>query len=256
VKHSFIDKYTSLNSVIHKLDPRVKFISTIFYIICIILLSPKDLFLYIAYFLVIFIVILLSKLPLIFVLKKSLTIIPFVIIIALFLPFYDNSLSISDIYKFKFSVSNTGIRLFLSILAKSLLSILSLIVLTTTTKFTLLLKGLRKLYIPDIFILLLSFMYRYIFVLIDESQKMNRARRVKTFNTCFSFRNIKYFSQMIGVLFLKTFEKSELIYYCMLARGYSGEIFTIDNLELKKLDFISLSVFILILVGLRLWLKL
>jgi cobalt/nickel transport system permease protein len=64
-----------------------------------------------------------------------------------------------------------------------------------------------------------ALMYRYIFVLIDETQRMRRARLSRTFEKrrAPSWRSA---SAVIGQLFVRSTERAERIFAAMSARGW------------------------------------
>ena len=109
------------------------------------------------------------------------------------------------ISNWKFDITYEGVWTFLNIIVKSTLSILLLVIATSTTTFPDFLKGLDMLRIPRLLVMLMSFMYRYIFVLIDEARRLMRARSLRYFGSRYKeqFRTMGY---MIGVLFIRTFE--------------------------------------------------
>ena len=70
---------------------------------------------------------------------------------------------------------------FLSILLKFLLTISAAFLLISTTSFPGICHALRKLRMPEMFISQLLFLYRYIFVLVEEALRMVRARDMRSF---------------------------------------------------------------------------
>lgn len=88
MKHSFIDQYSDRDSVIHGLDPRTKFIATFVFILGVALTPPSQWLTFAVFFLLISVLILLSRVPVLYVLKRSLVIVPFVLLIAIFVPFF------------------------------------------------------------------------------------------------------------------------------------------------------------------------
>jgi cobalt/nickel transport system permease protein len=101
--------------------------------------------------------------------------------------------------------------------------------LTSTTKFTSLLKGLERLKVPKIFIMIISFMYRYLFLIVDELQRMERAKKSRTFGKAGRLRIIKTLSNIAGVLFVRSYERAERVYLAMCSRGFDGEIRTLEE---------------------------
>ncbi len=69
-------------------------------------------------------------------------------------------------------------------------------------------------------------------------------------------RQIRVYSNIIGVLFLRSIEKSERVYNAMKLRGYNGEINYLFSFKLNKKEVIFLSLFILVLIFIKIiWKK-
>lgn len=192
---------------------------------------------FIGYFILISLLILLSKLPLLYVLKRSLVIIPFVLLICVFNLFFKSGEVVAsfNIWKWQISITDEGLHILLNVLIKAFLSTLSLILLTSTTRFTQLLKGLEQLRMPKVMVMTLSFMYRYIFVLVDEVMRMRRARDSRNFGGKRIWQ-MQTISNMVGTLFLRSYERGERVYMAMVSRGYDGEIQTLSPLSFSQRD--------------------
>jgi cobalt/nickel transport system permease protein len=115
-----------------------------------------------------------------------------------------------------------------AILAKSTLAILAMMVLAGTTPFPKLLRALRKLGVPRVLVATLQFMDRYRHVLVDELDRMSTARRARTFNRRGSL-GWSLLSGLIGMLFLRTFERAERVHSAMIARGWDGVLRSLDD---------------------------
>jgi cobalt/nickel transport system permease protein len=112
-----------------------------------------------------------------------------------------------------------GAALFLSMLAKSTLCLACMILLTATTRFSDLLAVLWRLRVPSLLVTTLALMHRYLFVLLEEMERMQRARRSRTFvaGRSSAWRNS---AQVAGQLFVRTSERAERVYLAMCARGW------------------------------------
>ncbi|MFC1985081.1 energy-coupling factor transporter transmembrane component T family protein, partial [Chloroflexota bacterium] len=88
MKHSFLDQYSDRDSFIHRLDPRTKFITTLLFILAVVLTPPNNWPAFALYFMLIATLLLCSKVPMGYVFKRSLVIMPFVVMIAIFVPFF------------------------------------------------------------------------------------------------------------------------------------------------------------------------
>ncbi|RKY32071.1 MAG: cobalt ECF transporter T component CbiQ [Candidatus Omnitrophota bacterium] len=250
--HAYLDEYTDLNSLIHRLDPRIKTIILFTFIIFIIMTKPGIFLSFACYALILMVLILFSRIPFGFILKKSLVVIPFVLLISISIPFIKNGRIIADytLGNFKLRVTYEGLMSFFTILAKSYLSLLCMIILITTTKFSELLKAFQALKLPRIITLILSFMYRYIFVLQDELMKMQQAKESRSIGSSRWF-HIKTLSNMIAVLFIRAYERAESVYLAMCSRGFRGEMRTINRFEIKTKDLFFLFIIIALLLSVK-----
>jgi len=235
VKHSFIDQYSDLDSLIHRLDPRTKFIASLAFVMVLTPIRNCQAFAF--YFGLIATLLIISRLPPLYVLKRSLLIFPFVLLIAIFIPFFKPGevAGSYNIWLWQVSVTYDGLLVLANVAIKAWLCILSLILLSATTKFADLLRGLKQLGIPKVIILILSFMYRYIFVLVDEVMRMRRARDSRNFGGG-RLRQLRTLGNMLGTLFIRSYERGERVYAAMLARGFDGEVRSLHQLNFKRSD--------------------
>jgi len=104
-------------------------------------------------------------------------------------------------------------------LAKSTLCLFSIILLNSTTRFTDLLQVFRRLRVPALLVVTLALMHRYLFVLVDETARLRRARRSRTFTTGRVF-GWHLTATVAAQLFVRTSERAERVYAAMCARGW------------------------------------
>lgn len=249
----FLEGYTNRDSVMHRLDPRVKIIAFFSFIFMVVLTPLEgDVYRFVAYFALLFGMMLFSNVPLGFIFQRSLVILPFVVFITIFLPFTPSKglAETSYIYLWGLKLNREGILFFQEITFKAWLSALSMILLTNTTKFTDLLKGLEKLKVSRIMIIIISFMYRYIFVFIEEVKSVQRAMQSRNFggNKLWQW---KILSALLANIFLRTYEQSERVYVAMLARGFDGQIRTMDEMQVCKSDMAFLGLVAVMLIIIR-----
>lgn len=256
MRHSYIDEYSSVNSLITRLDPRIK-ICTFFAFILFIILTPLEsshnLHTFGLYAIFIIILVLLSKIPIGFVLKRSLVVIPFAFMIAIFIPFFEKGHIIKEfsLGTLKIALTYEGLIIFLNCFIKSYLSILCIILLVGTTKFSNLLKAFEKLGGHKLIIMVIAFMYRYIFVVQDELMKMKQAREIRSLNKLRWFYT-KVSANIVGVLFIRAYERAESVYLAMCSRGFDGKIRIINDFKLRLIDFFFFLAVFIVLVTIRL----
>lgn len=252
MKHSFIDQYSDRDSFIHRLDPRTKFIAILVFILAVTLTPSGRWQAFAVYFCLIAVLVLTSKIPVLYIIKRSLVIMPFVLLIAIFIPFFKEGevAGSYNIWRWQVSVTYSGLQVLWNILARAWLSIFGLILLTSTTPVTKLLDGLERLRMPGVLIMILSFMYRYIFILVDEVMRMKQARDSRSFGGS-RLWHVRTIGRMTGTLFIRSYERGERVYAAMLARGFDGHSRTLNQLNLKPADvYFSISFgLVIILTG-------
>ena len=172
----------------------------------------------------------LSGVGLIRVFFRSLVALPF-ILIALPTVFTKPGDPLFDLSLGLFTLTGTveGLEFFASVLIKSWASVTAAVVLTSTTPAFRLLAALRALKIPQILVVVVMLMYRYLFVLVDEAQRMLRSRSARSAGVGRrSGGSVVWRARtaggMAGSLFIRTMDRTERIYMAMLARGYDGTI--------------------------------
>lgn len=247
MRHSYIDAFSNLDSFLARLEPRVK-IAAFLTLILFIASVPVGFFIcFILYAVLLTVLFFLSGLPLLYIFKKSFTVFPFVLLSAVFIPFFKPGEIIRSYSLGGWSINLTeeGLSLFLSIAIKAFLCLFSIILLISTSRFTDLLKALERLRAPRLVILILSFMYRYMFILEDELMRMQQARQARSVNRQY-YRQAGALANMLGVLFIRAYERAENVYLAMCSRGFDGGIYTINQSRISAGDiYFFFGVFIL-----------
>ncbi len=243
MKHSFIDKYSNLDSPVHRFDPRIK-ILVVFSILVIMVSEPRgEVFSFIYYTLIIFSIAFISRIPLKFIISRCLIVSPFIIVAALFFPL---SQIISEGYTSLRSLK-PEILISLSVMAKAFLSVILLTLLVSTDKFHNLLLGLRRLHMPRLIGILSALMYRYIFIIYDELLRTSRARDSRTPGKLKTGR-IKTLGNQSAMIFLRSWERGQTVYNAMLSRGFTGDFPVLNKIYIKGRDvFYAVLIFILFL---------
>jgi cobalt/nickel transport system permease protein len=119
-------------------------------------------------------------------------------------------------------ITTVGLTVLGSVTLKALLSLLILNVLTLTTSIPALLNALVVLKVPPLLVAILASMYRYIDVLLGEFNAMRRAAASRNLAGTNRRRQRQVIGNMMGALFIRTYERGERVYQAMLARGYQG----------------------------------
>jgi len=247
--HSHIDKFAYQDSWIHRLDSRVKFITTVVFTAVVISLPYTSLSILACYAVGPFTILVIASIPIRFVLKQTLLVIPFVLVLALSCPFYDKS-PISFAFGPFFCNTSVGWMRCWSILAKFLVTMSALIALVSTTRFSNLLVGIRRLGAPKLLVIQLGFLYRYIFVLIDTVHRILRARNCRKLRNLGFEKELKTASAMIGSLLTRSIDKAHRIHTAMQGRGFDGTWRSISPLHAGCSDLVFVLIGALFIFGL------
>jgi cobalt/nickel transport system permease protein len=202
MRHDFLDRFSRLESPIHRLPSAVKLGGSLCLIAAVIASPPAYPWFFMAAAGLLIILAALSRIPWRFIVRRLLLLEPFVLGIAIMA-----------------LLQPDGWIIFLTVVVKSTLCLLTMILLSNTTPFAELLNTLRRIRFPRLLVTVLALLYRYIFVLIDEAERLNRARESRTFSES---RLQKWYSlaSLVGQLFVRSTERAERIFAAMLARGW------------------------------------
>jgi cobalt/nickel transport system permease protein len=245
----FLDPYQPRHSLIHKLDPRVKFVLTLALIFTTALTPPGAWPVYILLLAIVLSVEILSDLGVGYVFKRAVFALPFVLAAIPVIFTIDGPALLSfDIGPWTLTVTQTGLERFISIALKSWISVQAAILLAASTPFPDLLGAMRSVKIPRLLVAIFGLMWRYLFVLIDEALRLIRARAARSGVSdipgakpggSLTWR-ARVTGGLTGSLFIRALERSDRIYMAMLSRGYDGEVRSVPLPELRPIHWLIL----------------
>ncbi len=115
------------------------------------------------------------------------------------------------------------------------------ILLILTTRWADILKSLRVLHVPTVFILVLSMTYRYVFLLLHTATGMFLARKSRMVASTSGKEQRWWIVAAIGVLMNRSFRMSEDVYMAMVARGFNNEVRGMTDYRMLALDWLMLA---------------
>jgi cobalt/nickel transport system permease protein len=214
----YMDTLAGMDTPVHRLDPRAKLLTTLIFIIAVISFGKYEISALIPFFLYPAVMISLGNLPVYYIFRKLLIVTPFAVMIGIFNPLIDRQILM---HIGPLSMSGGWVS-FCSIMLKFTLTAGSVLVLIASTGFNAVCMALEKMGVPRIFAVQLLFLYRYIFVLIDEASRMANARSMRSFDG--KGKGVRVFGYLLGHLLLRTVDRAQRIHLAMLCRGFDGEI--------------------------------
>lgn len=256
---SAFDRYHAADSFIHGLDARVKVVATVLFILSNALLPDAA---WLGFGLGLSMVVgvsLLAGLSPMHAVKRSWVALPFALAaITTLFSIPGQPLGNLNLGPWMLTITDAGLARFSSIVIRSLLSVQMAILLTSTTQFHDLIHALRHLRLPQALVAVISFMYRYLFVLSDEVIRLMRARDARSARMPGKkaggsiLWRAKIAGNMAGQLFIRSFERSDRVYNAMLARGYSGHLHTLNPHIMRRDDWLALAIALAAVITLQL----
>ena len=174
-------------------------------------------------------------------------ILPLVVFVAAFVPFVRGGPAVEV---GPLSLSESGLATFALVTVKATIGALSAVLLGATTSFPDILHGLERLRMPRLLTVIAAFMYRYVFVIVDESRRMRSALAARAYRPR-HLGQVAAIGRLVTALFLRSYERGERVYLAMLARGYSGTMPRFAVLAFRRADTVFLAALLLTLIPLR-----
>lgn len=214
-------------SFLHRVDPRVKVLAvTGFVALSASLASRAGLVLAVVFLLALTAA---ARLPLRWLAGRLLWLLPFAGTMILLFPFITPG---EPVWRWEWgalaiTATREGWQHALVLSLRVVAAFLAVNFLLATTGLRQVLEALSFFRVPAVFIQMIEFTIRYIFVVADELRRMNTARAARGFvpgKHLFHRHTFRTLGQTVGVLFVRSWERGERIYHAMLARGYTGRV--------------------------------
>lgn len=228
LKDITLGQYYPANSIIHRMDPRVKLFGTLLYIVTLFLARNPVVYIIAAAFL--FVCIRVSKVPMKFIMRGLKTIIIILLISVSFNVFFTDGHVLVRFWKFKITeegliqAAYMGVRLILLIMGSSLMTL-------TTTPNNLtdgLEKSLRFLAVIRIPVhdiaMMMSIALRFIPILMEEADKIMKAQSARgaDFETGGLIKKAKALIPIFVPLFISAIRRAYDLATAMESRCYKG----------------------------------
>lgn len=252
-----LGQYYQADSVIHRLDPRVKLGTTVLFIISLFVFNGVWGYLVAALFLVL--VIKLSKVPFRFMVKGMKSIVFLLAITVLFNLFLTPGEPIVQIWKL--TITQEGLRLAVLLSIRLGFLIIGSSVMTLTTTPNQLTDGLEKMLRPlnrirvpvHEIAMMMSIALRFIPILMEETDKIMKAQlaRCADFDSGNLIKRAKGLVPLLVPLFISAFRRANDLAMAMEARCYRGgdHRTKMKPLHYEKRDYIAYMVVACYLVG-------
>lgn len=214
----YLDALSNRDTFIHRINPCVKLLVTLCFIIAVTSFSKYEITGLFPFFLFPAVLLSLANLPAAPILKRLLIVAPFILFIGIFNPLFDHS----PVMKLGTVVISGGWVSFFSITIKLCLTITTALLLVATTGIDAIGSALLKLGVPRIIVIQLLFMYRYLHVLVEEFIRTVTAYSLRSFHG--DGVQFRAWGSLLGQLLIRSIDRANRIYQSMLCRGFDGEV--------------------------------
>lgn len=262
-----LGQYYPADSVIHKLDPRVKLFGTLIYIISLFVFKGLPAFILAAIFLVVLIK--LSKVPFSYMVKGLKTIVLIMLFAAVFNLFLTPGTKLVSFWIF--TITYEGLKNAVVMMARLIFLIIGTSLMTLTTTPNELTDGLEKALSPLKYIkvpvheiaMMMSIALRFIPILIEETDKIMKAQMARgaDFEHGNLIQKAKNMVPLLVPLFVSAFRRANDLAMAMEARCYRGgegrtKMKPLHYQKRDRMAYLTLLVYLAAVIGLRiLWIN-
>ncbi len=236
-----IDAHAQKHSPFHNWDPRFKIVSLFLFWFCV--ASIQHLPLCLLAFLISWAAVWAAKIPLKTSMKRIAALSGFIGMFLIVMPLTvpvrtGDHLLVVDSFRFiQFNLRGFFIALRIGLKATAIALMMDVVL--GTSPFPVTLKALTHLRVPNMICQMLSLAHRYIFVFHHEAKRMTTGMQARGFQKRTSLDTLKAMGNFIGMLFVRSFERTERVYDAMLARGYNGQFPALIEFHSGKKDWLK-----------------
>ena len=248
----FAEEFAQSDGFLQKLDPRVKIIGLLALILDVTL--ARNLFTIAFIFAAAILLAVLSNVPIRTLATRAwLSALTFTGLIALPVIFITSGDVLLRLPLLNWTITTQGLTSAIYLISRVETTVTLSLLLVLCTLWTHVLKALRVLRVPIVFVVILGMTYRYIFVMLDTAQNMFEARQSRLVGKLDGAGSRRIAAASVGVLLTKSFHLNSEVYLAMQSRGFRGEVYSLDDFEMGQKDWFALTGFLLI-AGLFFWL--
>ena len=233
--HSHIDRFAHGDSPVHRLDARAKLVGVLAYT-AVLISFPRYALAAMAPMAVLpLAMLLLAGIPVTFALRRVAILSPLIVMLCLAAAVYDRAPAEVAFGPWR-GVVRGGALTAGNVAVKFALGLTALTGLMSSTPFARLLEAMRRLGAPNLLVMQLGLLYRYLFVLIDEAMRIRRGRDFRGAARAPVGRRLAAAGGVLGSLLVRTLDRSDRIHTAMAARGFVGEPHGLARLRFRWTD--------------------
>jgi cobalt/nickel transport system permease protein len=236
VQLTTLEEFARKDSIIHRLQPSVKVITTMIYLFLVISYRSFQVSGLIPYIFYPVFLMILADIPFTSLLKRIVIALPF----SVFAGISNLILARDAAFHFGGLTITIGMVSFVSLLLKTVLTVMAVLLLIATTTMNDLIYVMIRLKLPSLLVIQLVMTYRYLHVLLEEVTVMYhsyllRAPKEKGIK-------LKDMGPFLGQLIVRSFDRADRIYKAMKCKGFEG------NVTFSRVEKINLSGWLYLMI--------
>lgn len=235
------------NTLIHRLDPRIRVALTVLYSFAIALAYQFSVLTAALMFSSLLIAI--SRVSIKEVLRRMVIVNALILLLWLVLPFTFSGEVLTRIGSFV--IYHPGVVLAAQITLKSNAILLAFIALVASMSLATLGHALHRLGVPQKMVHLLLMTYRYLFVIETEYLRLIRAAKIRGFRPGTNLNTYRTYSYVVGMLFVRAAARAERVQQAMLCRGFNGKFYSLQEFRTTTASWIFamiMTIFIVVMI--------
>ncbi|OPY54545.1 MAG: Energy-coupling factor transporter transmembrane protein EcfT [Methanosaeta sp. PtaU1.Bin112] len=256
LQEAFVSEtYAKRKGLLQTLDPRAKLISILTIIFATSMVG--DLNLLIAVYLATLLFAYLSRVEVLFFIKR----------VWLFIPIFAGIIALPMIFNIFFPgdpliqlaylgpgavlgpfslpesifITRQGVNMAIIFTMRVATCVSAVVLLFITTPQQVLFKSLRSVGVPKIYVLTLEMAYRYIFLLMDMVREMYTAKKARTIRSRSMFEEQKWVGGRMGYTLIRSIDMSEKVHMAMMSRGFNGEVNVMQEFKMMHRDYLAVA---------------
>jgi cobalt/nickel transport system permease protein len=256
LQEAFVSEtYAKRDGLLQTLDPRAKLISILAVIFATSMVG--DLHLLIVVYLATLLFAYLSKVDVLFFIKR----------VWLFIPIFAGIIALPMVFNIFFPgdpliqlaylgpgaslgpfslpesifITKQGVNMAIIFTMRVATCVSSVVLLFITTPQQVLFKSLRSVGVPKIYVLTLEMAYRYIFLLMDMVREMYSAKKARTIKSRSMFEEQKWVGGRMGYTLIRSIDMSEKVHMAMMSRGFNGDVKVLQQFNMLHRDYLAVA---------------
>ncbi len=227
------------DSLIHRLDPRVRILAALTYSIPLALISrPIPMLLSLAFSIVMTV---LARLNVTALFKRLVIVNSIILLFWIAVPFTFKGEQIFEIGPLV--ATREGFIYAAAVTLKSNAILLAFLALVATMPVATAGHAMQGLGFPVKVVTLLLLTYRYVFVIEEEYNRLLRALKARGFKARTNLHTYRTYAYLIGMLFVRSWDRAERVHQAMKCRGFEGKFYCLNQYRVSLEDiFFSVAM--------------